>query len=231
MNLPTRSYYHNIPKITKESVILDMANWSYPEVLPENPEQETVLRYVNNFYKGLSLWLEYRLLSRNNLLPQLLEKIPEIKPYADFSVAGLEFCYQLFARYAFNLSSAEELWGIAEFSFQKNILNNTGYYDEKTLGKDKAYRENLKYLEGFEKFLDDEPTKKITNFDESAHAYEILVNYAIRFSKKFGDTDLEFHTRKFLKSYRHLNDQMRRSPVKPVRLIPPKPKRSRSKKG
>lgn len=218
-------------KITKESAIYNMLKWPLMAIKPESKAQAECLEEMNKSYRGLALWLAYRLLGRSDLHWEVHNPYYlQMKPRADLSVAGFNFCFQVFSRYQGNFATAEELWGACEYSFAKQELRSTGFWGDKPFSKDDSYRLNKKSLKAFEECLGGKSVPMVYPIDPSEHLYDYLLQQAINYAKEHGDKDLDFHAQQFIKARKHYNDLCRRSPILPIRAKQEKPKRSRAKK-
>lgn len=197
---------------TKEEVIEAM--WCFPDcpILPETKDQQIVLDNIRAHFKLLTLWLRYRLLG-NIEYHDLLHGNPDslaVKPYADLSVATLDFCYHVYSRLRpEGVDGFEQLWGICEYSKALNMLRATGYFG------DRPPRNKHQRLKGFKGVLaaymqleQDFPCESLVfDFEPSEHIVEILLEEAINYANvEPGDKDLKFHIRKFRQALSHYYD-------------------------
>ncbi len=221
---------------TKEDVIGAM--WSFPDcsVLPETEQQQDALTNAKAHFKLMATWLHYRLLGKLHYHDSL-HSHPDslsVKPYADLSVATLDFCYHVYSRMRpEGVDSFEQLWGICEYSKSLAAFRATGYYGDVAPQSKSQLRKNFKHaLEAYSQLEQNHsPEQLVTGFDPIEHLTEDLLYQASNFANDPpGDKDLKHHIRMFQRAWRHFSNlTLKPKGFDPVQIKPAKPKRSRGR--
>lgn len=218
LNSSNNPLIDNIDTWDKQDWIEFLAIWSVAEMAPDTPEQKELLESARNLHKGVSKWLQFYELGRQELLGDLLSpKWNLYKPYADFSMAVLRFCQQAYLRLERWQSpehSAITLWGICELSTRRQLLRKSGYYGNPDvdsrgclLGKGIQYKQNNQTIKIHENTLKNgEDTGEFVRVQfPDEDLLDFLLHDAVRFVNNYNDADLEFHCKQLLNAFKHFN--------------------------
>jgi hypothetical protein len=215
---------------SKADFIREMRCWPWYSVSPTTPSQKGLLRKLQNHYQALAKWLEFSVLGREELKPELFfTPLIQWKPYADISVATLAFMGQIHPRIEVAQqfgTSAENLWGRCEYFESQRLLRVLGYYDGKpetndqgkVKGKRQQFKENTSALNAYEYALTHRDSQNLIaewpesekdrvqqfidgRVDSIEHLTEFLFYAAVRHADH--DPDLRFHCHQYLRARKH----------------------------
>lgn len=252
---PDDSYWHLVTNspIAKKSTD-NPKTWSMVEFLREigrwPPMWDKAIRdghyeaIVRGHYTTLALWLRHRWMvnspQKMGLGPILhFTELIDTKPYFDFSMARLDFAYDLYWRspLAQRADSEQHLWFFMEYSHCLHRL-----YPSAGSMKKSAVKKNLTAaIATWRKALNAArrgdaielmtlESLKQKGEDWRLWINELLVNEAIRLIQEAeggaeAEKDLLFHTRRFLDAWAHYNHMTRSKHYKILMPVEKPPKR------
>jgi hypothetical protein len=202
--------------LTVEDAIELIASLPDVDILPDTPQQQEILDHAKHQYKLVSLWLRYFLIDqfddeKSSSYKILHEDIDCLiaKPYAELSLATLEFCRNVFPYLKSHVENAEQLWAILERSNAIAALCKSGYYGNpstrtsgKILGKAELFKHNSETSKKYKNILSDGEFRGLLIYEYEAreHILEILINEAIQLANQENDENLERYIKQFMAS-------------------------------
>ncbi len=204
----------------KLGFVKDMRSWpDFSEIMITTEKQEIIFQVLKDFYQFLSLWLEYYVLGRHEILSELIgfPHRMEVKPFADLSLATLKFAEQVYCEvsWAQQLPSAEFVWMACERAncwqrLRASNLLGTANTDPKGRLKGKtAYHDyNMRRIEDCKKILKHKDLSEVEQYpkelcqqDNQDPKYNVigrLVGEAIKVAINKDDDDLDFCIEQYL---------------------------------
>lgn len=149
----TPPYCMNFEKVPPQDVEQIAELPKYPPVLPATADEHLLLLMHSSFYKGLSLWLEFKV-GGQPLPPEALEP-PALwlEPYAEYYAALYRLAIQTYQRTdnldLLSLPSPKDLWLHCVKVRAQQELEESGVFSlpPKIIGKLEAYRQTLLFCE------------------------------------------------------------------------------------